>query len=116
MRFFACLAPLGGRRLFRFMIALYLWNRGPRTSGLLDRHQVADLENHPAHRLAVGQLHAVPDAAEPEALDHLRLVLVESDGAADLRDLHALRTAVGLRGSFRHVQALASAGASSSLP
>src|SRR4029453_9184666 len=86
---------------------------------LLDRHQVTDLENHPAHRVVVGQLHAVADATESQALDHRRLVLVEPDGAANLRDLHALRVAAGLLRSFRHGYApvvTASAAGSSSLP
>jgi len=32
MRFFACLAPLGGRRLLKLMIALYLFSDRPSTS------------------------------------------------------------------------------------
>src|SRR5215471_1031791 len=81
MRFFACVAPLGGRRLLRFI-------------GLLHLDEVTDHEDHPARRGGVRPFHRVAQAAEPEALHHQLLLLVESNRALDERDLQHLR---GLR-------------------
>src|SRR6185312_4754327 len=78
IRFFACLAPFGGRRLLRF-IAL-----------LPDFHQVTDLQDHASCRRRVRQLHRVADAPQAHALDDPRLVPVEADRALAERDRQPL--------------------------
>src|SRR3954447_16533061 len=78
IRFLACLAPLGGRRLLRFMTLLS------------DLDEVPHLENHAARLRRVGQLHRVVDAAQPHALDDEPLLPVEADGALLQCDLECL--------------------------
>src|SRR3954451_10901858 len=77
-RFLACLAPLGGRRLLKFMTLLS------------DLDEVPHLEDHPARRRRVEQLHRVADPPQAHALDDLLLLPVEADGALAQRDFQFL--------------------------
>src|SRR5215471_769174 len=88
MRFFACVAPLGGRKLLKFIV-VSAWSYRP---GLLHLDEVADFVDHPARRGGVRQFHRVMQAAQAEALHHQLLFLVESNRALDERDLQGLRS------------------------
>src|SRR5690606_33971550 len=76
--FFLCLAPCGGRRLFRDM------------SLLLDPDEVSDLENEPARRRRVDHLDRVPNPPQPEPTQRLGLGLREPDRALQLSHLQLL--------------------------
>src|SRR4029450_1664204 len=68
-RFLACFAPLGGRRLLRFMTLLS------------DLDEVPNLQDHAARGRRVGQFDGVVQPPQPESLDDALLLLVEADGA-----------------------------------
>src|SRR6188508_2592757 len=55
-----------------------------------DRHEVTDLQHHPARRGRVKERHGMTDAPQPEALDDLHLLVVTADGALHERDLQFL--------------------------
>src|SRR5688572_22921656 len=117
-RFLACLAPLGGRRLLRFIILSRVNSQvstpaspACRVSGdsgiggwtlAVHLYQVTYFQNHPSGGCVVGQLHGVADAAQAETLDDQLLLLVEADAALAERDSQFFR--VALRGCIlRHI-------------
>src|SRR5262245_55233070 len=79
IRFFACFAPLGGRRLLKFMTLFS------------DLDEVSNLQDHAAGRGRVRQLHRVADAPQTEPLDDELLLLVEADAALAERDFQCFR-------------------------
>src|ERR1044071_7782788 len=100
MRFFECVEPRAGLRSCR-PIALCLF---------LDRHEVTDLENHPARFRRVRQLDRVPDAPQAHGLHRRFMRLGSADHTFLQRDLEHLPALL-----LRH-DAYAPTSSASSLP
>src|SRR5438552_18555749 len=104
MRFFACVAPWGGRRLFSDISS-------PFHSASFHFHKMLDLVDHSARRRRVLQLDGVSDPPQPKPANDRLLVAVEPHGTPDQR--HLDRPAFRVGSLIRHYTVTCARSASS---